>query len=201
MIDNVVILSLPHREDRRSQLLKSYPRCLPQPKFFNGFTPKTLLTPASWPHRESYYSTTQGHIQLLNQLWVEDEWTCTLVLEDDALFKPESEQIQEWLKHLDLKRPDWLGVFFGPYYQQAPTVVDSKINLNNGSTMSHAYCFRRHGLWRLVDHLYCDFMRIVDWAYNEMMKSDKAFFSPSETFITTSEGFSDNELGWKHEGT
>lgn len=201
MIDKVLCLSLERRLDRRLSLEANYPKCLPKIEYFNALTPENSLPPPSWHHAPSYWCTSEGHRRILEKLWCEEDWTTCLILEDDALFLPEADGIQDWMQYLNSKRPDWLVAFFGPHYQRPPTKVDDNILLNNGSTMSHAYCVNRHGVWRLYDHLYCDSGNVVDWAYDNMMQQDKCSFSPTKSFVTTRSGYSDNGLGWKPQGT
>lgn len=198
-IDVTVCLSLPNRTDRRQSM--NYPIDLPTIEWFDAYTPKTTIVPGSWSHLPSYFATTLGHLRILEQLWLRDDWTTALILEDDALFLPYASQLQNYLQELDNVRPDWLGTFLGWHLQQPATKVNDQVYITNGNTMSHAYVIRRHGLWRMYDHLWCCQHEIVDWAYCHLAKQDSAFFIPAQQMITTAAGFSDNGQGYKRQGT
>jgi hypothetical protein len=201
MIDKTICLSLSHREDRRIMLEDNKPSFIPEIEYFPAFTPKTCIVPGSWPHLPSYYATTLGHIRILEKLWLDKNWSTCLILEDDALFLNYADYLPYFLSEIDEVRPDWLGIFLGWHNQRPPTRISERIYLNNGSTQSHAYIIRRHGLWRMLDHLWVKQFDIVDWAYCDMMNNDSAFFQPDKQMITTREGISDNGQGWKPQGT
>lgn len=203
-IDTVICLSLKHRQDRRDSLLSNYPKYLPQIEWFDAYTPATCFVPPSWRHIESYYATTYGHLKILEKLHLDNNWSNCLILEDDAKFLPvcfEDKAINNLLSRIENSRPDWLSIFLGYHLQQNMTEVDEVFSLNNGCTQSHAYIVNPCGVRRMYDHLWVKNFDIVDWAYCDLMDKDKAFFSPNQKYVTTSEGFSENAKHWKSEGS
>lgn len=208
-LDRVVCLSLPRRTDRRDRLNRQWSEQVEsgnvpniQIEYFDAFSPDTCLVPGSWPHRPSYYATNLGHLRILENLWLDRNVNTALILEDDALFLPEfTLNILKFWGKLEKHAPDWLAVFLGGHFQREPTNVVHGLSLNKGSTQSHAYILNRQGIWRLYDHLWTCQFRIVDWAYSDMMGGDSCVYSPSPMCVSTAEGYSDNLLDWKRQGT
>lgn len=200
MIDKIICLSLSRRQDRLVKLKQSAPD-LPEFEIFEALTPTSFIVPGSWKERHSYYSTTKGHLMIMEKLWKDEDWNNVLILEDDAEFNTTYKEVQLFVDKVNTKRPDWLGIFLGYHNQREATPVDGIIELCNGCTMSHAYVINRPGLERLYDHLWVCQFRIVDWAYSDLMKDDKAFFIPKYQMITTQKGFSENMFHEKQRGT
>lgn len=200
MIDKIICLSLKHRQDRLEKLNHSAPD-LPEYEVFNALTPNDIIVPGSWKERHSYYTTTKGHLMIMEKLWNDPSWNNVLILEDDAEFNATFKEVNLFVEKVNTKCPDWLGIFLGYHNQRTATTIDDTIELCNGCTMSHAYVINRPGLERLYDHLWVCQFRIVDWAYSDLMDKDKAFYIPKYQMITTQKGFSENMFHEKRRGT
>ena len=199
MIDAVYCLSRPEREDRRKLLIPSIERAvaaglLPDKPVIWWSDPKRedVLVPGSFSHNPGYYAATVAHRLMLEDAW-KKEYDTVLILEDDARFDEEFFiSFKPFMAEMQRDFPDWLGIWLGWTMQRNPVQKSWRVVLNRGCTQCHAYIVNRHGIWRILDHLWIRNQKVVDWAYCELMEIDACIYSPIRQMIGTIESVSDN---------
>lgn len=202
VIDAIYCLTRPQRSDRRDLLMQGLRkafslRVLPELEV-NWFTEplrENVFVPGSWTSAPGHYAATRAHVLMLEEAWRKN-YSCVLILEDDAHFKDEF--YNDFLKLWDDAQehaPDWLALFLGYHKRCDLKPVLPNLVVNKGSTHSHGYIINRHGIWRFLDHLWVRGSAVVDWAYLEIMQMEDCVYSPPTPLIGTIESFSDN-LGY-----
>lgn len=193
----VYCISRPERQDRRDLLVPQLERVLPllgSPTLIWWSEPRRedVFLPASFSDRPGYYAATQAHRLVLEDAWRKN-YNEILVLEDDARFEDDFERrFPPFMSDIRANYPDWLALFLGGIIRNEPTPLSDKVVRNNGSTNCHGYVINRHGIWRVLDHLFCNNQLVVDWAFRSLMNTDDGFYSPVNWLIGTTPWPSDN---------
>lgn len=199
MIEAVYCLSRPEREDRRKILEPSLKRAveeklLPDKPVVWWSDPKRedVLVPGSFSFNPGYYAASVAHRLMIEDAWKKD-YNEVLILEDDARFDEEFfRSFHPFMDEMRRDFPDWLAIWLGWTLQRAPEKKSENVMLNRGCTQCHAYIVNRHGMWRILDHLWVRNQKVVDWAYCELMEADACIYSPTRQMIGTIESVSDN---------
>ena len=199
-LDAIHVVNLKHREDRREETRTEIQKAVDagifpdiEPVFVNRLPREGGLVPASFG-KVAYYQTGCEHQRIMEQLFHEKR-DLSLILEDDATWTPAFfERFADFWSDVQKHTPDWLALFLGgtDIGGRTPTTNSDFVSLNHGSTQCHAYIVNRAGLYRLYDHVFVD-RGIIDWAYVNMMQTDKCCYSPTgEWFAIPRRSLSDN---------
>jgi hypothetical protein len=206
-IDAIRIINLPHRADRRTAIASDLRRAfdagvfpeLPL-EFVNRYPQHKTLVPCSWPHAASHWAAKREHEEVLNELWSSGS-NLALILEDDALFLPSFySDIVPFYLDVASNFPDWLALFLGGHNEYGFEPRSPRVFLNRGSRQSHAYIVNPSGMYRLLDHLWCQPFQFVDWSYADLMRNDACIYRPANWLVTTRAGWSDNRREMAKEG-
>ena len=199
-LDAIHVVNLKHRVDRRREAQIEIQKAVDagifpdiDPYFVNRLPRAGGLIPASYGGI-SYYQTGCEHQRIMEQL-VHEKHDLSLILEDDAVWTDSFfERFENFWSDVQTHSPDWLALFLGgaDVGGRVPVSGSNFVSLNHGSHQCHAYIVNRAGLYRLYDHIFVD-RGIIDWAYVNMMQSDKCCYSPTgEWFANTRHSLSDN---------
>lgn len=157
----------------------------------------TGLVPASWDKRFSYYQATREHIDIMEDAWNEGH-AVILILEDDCVLSPNLKtELPAFLANVEQHGPDWMMLFLGRCFKAKGNKINDGLILSKGGTGCHAYYLNLHGIHRLYDHVFCSRFKVIDHAYDDLMRSENIAYVPAHDLAKQKNGL--KSYNWEHE--
>lgn len=184
-IDEAVIISLPEREDRLRKFRATRPHPWP-------FPPVRLVpgvrkqAPPWYTAGDAAYGCREAHLKVLNQQWLAGVES-TLVLEDDALFRPDFHE--RWPDVANGVPDRWDMLMLGGQHVKPPTPAGLWVKKCVATRLTHAYVIRLKAIPYLM-RVWMGSRGHIDRAA-ETFQREANVYAPTEWLVGQGAGWSD----------
>ncbi len=160
VFDRVVVVNLLRRPDR---LAAFYDQPWPfHAEPFEAVDHEICTPPDTWREKPGGHACNRSHARMLEQALMDGVKTL-LVLEDDALIKPDfAERVEDFFQAVP---DDWEGIMLGGQHRTAPEAVSPGVVRVKNAVRTHAYAVRG----RYMLNLYREWCSARAVTYNDIV--------------------------------
>ncbi len=187
-IDDVVVLNLPHRHDRRVAFWQGLPADwpLPAPRYIEARQGSDLILPPDWRSSPAAYGCAVTHLETLAAA-IRQKARALLVLEDDAAFTDGfADQLATFA---DQVPADWQLLLLGGQHARTPKRVTAGCVRVRSSVRTHAYVVRRPTMTKLL-RLWSHSRTHIDQSWLELQRLVPTY-APWPFLVGQRAGYSD----------
>jgi hypothetical protein len=151
------VINLPFKTDRLESFQKSVPKILGEIEVWPAVHGDSIKHPDCWSSGNGSWGCLRSHLQILEHAYqYQDEIESYLVLEDDAIFRPDFDELFPQVME-ELNQHEWEMCYFGGQIlhesQHPPQKISQNLYRPYNVNRTHCFALHRRGYEKVYRHL------------------------------------------------